>query len=394
MRLFVGIDVAKRSHQVAVVAEAGDVRVRPFSIPNSADGLAMLKARLAEVGATADFLIGMEATGTYGWAMQYHLAAHGFTVVVLNPLQTQAYSKTSIRRTKTDSIDAVAIAQLLRFGKYSPAIIPDERALRLRELTRYRHAVTSLLGRFTNLLHSRVSRIFPEFGTRFPALWLATPLGLLEKYPHPTDLVEAPAPDLAKDVRRLSKGHLDGRTSEELRTAAGRTIGLPMAKDVYSLEIRGIVSVVRMLQAHLRDITARVSTVLHERTEHLTSIPGIGDLTAAGILGEIVDIRLFDDPKKLVAFAGVDPSTFQTGDFLGNRSHISKRGSTHLRKVLYQAAFAATRFNPELRTYYERKRSQGKHHKSALIAVCRKLLHLVWRILTDDRPYETRPMPH
>ena len=390
-RFFVGIDVAMRRHQVAIIDDTGRVRLKSLSISNSTEGLAELTSRLSKLGPPEDIQIGMEATGTYGWALHYHLTSRGYRVIVLNPLQTGAFARVRIRRTKTDQIDAVEIAQLIRFGRVSPAIIPDERALRLRELSRYRSAVIRLLGRFTNLLNSRIYRIFPEFADRFSHLWAPSALGILEKHPHPKDLLAAQ--DIEEDLRRLSRGRWGKAKSVELLEAARNTIGLPLAADVYRLEIRGVVEVIRILQRHRDLIEARIVEVLEEVPQHLTSIPGIGPITAAAVLGEIVDIRLFSDPKKLVAFAGMDPSTFQTGEFLGSHSHVSKRGSTHLRHALWMAAFAATRFNPELRAFYQKKRQAGKHHKVALGAVCRKLLHLVWRILTDNRPYQERPMP-
>lgn len=393
-RFFVGIDIAKLRHQVAIIDDQGEPRGKSFSILNSADGFALLTARLSELGPPSDFLVGMEATGPYGWPLQYRLTAMAYRVAVLNPLQTAAFARRGIRKTKTDPIDAKGIAELLRFGKFSPAIIPDERALRLRELTRYRHIVVGLLNRFTNLLGSRLYRTFPEFAGRFPMLWLPTPLGILAKHPLPVDVMGVPLEELTRRVRLLSHGRLGQKVAAELQQAARSTIGIPLAGDVYALQIRGIVTVVRTLQVHLRGLTQRISRVLHEVPQPLTSIPGVADLSAAALLGEIVDVRLFDHPKKLVAFAGLDPSTFQTGQFQGDHAHISKRGSPPLRRAVWQAAFAALRHNPELRVYYQKKRQQGKHHKVALGATARKLLHVVWRLLTDNRLYEERPMPH
>lgn len=393
-RFFVGIDIAKARHEVAVVDDRGELQRKPFSIPNSGEGFDQLRQCLSALASPQEIRIALEATGPYGWPLQYRLRAGGFDVVVVNPLQTAAFAKTRIRRTKTDAIDAVGIAQGLRVGIFSAAIIPDEQALRLRELTRYRHAVIALLGRFRNLLGSRVYRVFPEFAESFDSLWAPTPLGLLEKYPVPSDLLAVSSATIAGDLRRFSRGRTRPATAEKLRRCAEHTIGLPIASDVYGLEIRGIAHVIRTLQAHVDDLEQNIEKHLADHDQPLTSIPGIGVLSAAAILGEIVDVRHFAHPKKLVAFAGFDPSTFQTGQFLGDHARLSKRGSPHLRYAVWNAAFAAMRFNPELRAYYLKKRQQGKHHKSALAAACRKLLHLVWRLLTDNPPYEVRPMPH
>lgn len=390
VRFYVGIDIGALRHQVAVIDDTGNLHAKPFAIPNSGAGFATLLARLHPLGSPEEILLGMEATGCYGWALHHCLSRHGYRALVLNPMQTQAFAKTGIRRTKTDPIDAQGIAQLLRFGKVHAAIIPDERALRLRELTRYRSIVVGLLHRCVNLLRSRVYRTFPEFVARFPMLWLPTPLGLLEKYPLPGDLARLSPVDVAQEIHRASRGRIGRSSTLALHEAAQSSIGIPLAGDVYALQIQGLVGVIRDLQGHLRSVTERLKEVLAEVPQPLTTIPGVGEITAASILGEIVDVRLFESPKKLVAFAGFDPSTFQSGLFLGNRAHLSKRGSPPLRRALWQAAFAAVRWCPELRAYYQHKRKEGKHAKVALGAVGRKLIHLIWRLLTDNRPYEKR----
>lgn len=389
--MFIGIDVAKHRHEVAVLDAQGDSVGKSFSIPNSTAGFAELVQRLQGLGPPAALVIGMEATGTYGWPLYHRLADQGFRVRVLNPLQTSGFAKTCIRKTKTDPIDARRIAQVLRVGKTSDSFIPDERTLRLRELTRYRHAVLTLHGRFSNLLHSRLSRTFPEFIGHFAQACSATPLALLESYPLPGDLLQVPPAQLRDTIRRKSRGRCKPHLADELLNAARGTIGLTQAADVYSCQIRGIVRVVRTLDEHLDEVTRQISQVLHEVPQMLTTIPGIADLSAAAILGEIGDISRYDDPKKLVAFAGLDPTVYQTGNFVGSKAHISKRGSPYLRCAVWNAAFASLRTNGDLRDYYVRKRAQGKHHKAALTAVSRKLLHVVWRILKDNRAYEVRP---
>lgn len=390
MRYYVGIDVAKLSHSVAVVDETGALQGKPFTIKNSAAGFADLVQRLAGVGPKANLRIGLEATGPYGWPLEFYLRSQGFEVLLLNPLQTAAFAKGGIRRTKTDPIDARNIAELLRCGKASASIIPDERSLRLRELTRYRVDVIVLLGRFRNLLGSRIARMLPELATCLGELWSPTALGILEKYPDPRAVAALPPAEFAQEVRSLSRGRLSPLRAQRLQEAARTTIGIPLARDVYSLQVLGIVRILRLLERHLHVVTLRVSKILHEEPEVLTSIPGVGDISAAAILGEIGDIKHFLAPEKLVAFAGVDPTVYQSGQYLGAHAAISKRGSPHLRLAVWNAAFAAIRFNPDLKAYYEKKRAQGKHHKAALACVCRKLLHLVWRLLKDNRPFEDR----
>jgi transposase len=390
---YVGIDVAKLRHEVVILDEQGVVQGKPLSIANTAKGFADLVARLKSLGPASGCKVALEATGPYGWPLEYHLRGQGFAVVLLNPLQTASFSKSGIRKTKNDRIDARSIAELLRCGKALASIIPDEYSLRLRELTRYRVAALNLAKRWRSLLSSRLARVFPELASCFEDVAAPTALNLIETYPDPKDLATAPSRELAQDLWRRSRGKLSQARAAELQRIAAATIGIPLARDVYALQLKGIVQILRMLGAHVDVITTRITEVLRERPEVLTSIPGVGDLTAAAVLGEVVDIKHFSAPEKLVAFAGYDPSTFQSGEFLSTQASISKRGSPYLRLALWNAAFSSLKFNPDCRAYYDKKRAQGKHHKSALGAVCRKLLHVIWRLLRDNRPWESRTAP-
>jgi transposase len=146
-----------------------------------------------------------------------------------------------------------------------------------------------------------------------------------------------------------------------------------------------------LLEQQRAQVDAKLEELLAQiPDQYLTSIPGIGLPTAAAILGEIGDIGRFDTPEQLVAYAGIDATVYQTGQFQASEHHMSKRGSPYLRHALWQAASMAIRYEPGLKAYYASKIAQGKHHNVVIGAVCRKLLARIFILLKEKRPYQIR----
>ena len=143
-------------------------------------------------------------------------------------------------------------------------------------------------------------------------------------------------------------------------------------------------------RAQVREVDAAITQLLAGREHHLTSIPGLGSVLAATSLAAIGDVARFPRREALVAYAGLDPSVFESGAFHGRRQHISKRGSPYLRRALYLAAHSAHRRNPDLATYLERKLAEGKSYKAAVVALAHKLLARIYTVLKEGRPYQVR----
>lgn len=141
------------------------------------------------------------------------------------------------------------------------------------------------------------------------------------------------------------------------------------------------------LEAQQKALDRDIAACLKAISNCLTTISGIGNILAAALLGEIGDIRRFRNAKALVAYAGLDPSVIQSGEFTAKKAHLSKRGSTHLRRAVWLAASAATRNDPAFRELLKRKIAEGKPYHVALGAVANKLLHVIYAVLRDNKPY-------
>jgi len=385
---YLGIDIAKHRHQGAIVDPEGNLLLRGISFANSWEGFQRLVSATARLGPPSQFLSGMESTGHYWLNLYYALKEHGFHPVVINPLSTAHISQGRIRKTKTDRVDAVVIANQLRVGHYKPAIVPDEYAFRLRQLTRLRWKLSTLACNLRNRIVGCVDRYFPEYETLFKPLWLASSRRLLQVAPLPDDILAMGQGELAELLRSASHGRFSQEKADQVSNLAQASFGLRLAPDAGRIEIRCLMTLLSQIEQHMRALEAEANTVLAQRPQFLTTIAGIKELTAASIIGEIGDIRYFDSPKELVAFAGLDPSTFQTGSFIGTRARISKRGNAYLRRSLWVAAMVASMKNPAFRPFYLRLRGAGKHHLLAVTATARKLTHVVWRMLKDNRPFD------
>lgn len=385
---YLGIDVAKRRHQGAIVDAEGKVALRGVSFANTWDGFQKLTSITARLGPPSQFLCGRESTGHYWLNLYYALKQHGFHTVVINPLSTAHISQGHIRKTKTDRVDAVVIANQLRVGHYRPAIVPDEYAFRLRQLTRLRWKLGTLACHVRNRIVGCMDRYFPEYETAFKSLWLISSRRLLEVAPLPSDVLTMGPAQLTQLLRSASHGRFSQDKAHQLCTLARTSFGLQLAPDAGRIEMRCLMTLLAQSEQHMHRLEDQPNTLLAHRPQFLTTITGIKELAAATILGEIGDIRYFQSPEELVAFAGLDPSTFQTGSFTGTRGRISKRGNAYLRRSLWLAAVVASVSNPALRPFYLRLRRAGKHHFHAVTATARKLTHVVWRILKDNRPFD------
>src|SRR5699024_3441217 len=202
---------------------------------------------------------------------------------------------------------------------------------------------------------------------------------------------------LADLLNRVSKGRYgEDRAftkANQIQESASDSFGITVGSDVFKLQIKLLLEQIKLIENHLKTIEKTMIEISNRQTHFLTTITGISDVTACVVLGEIGSISRFERPEQLVAFAGLDASVHQSGDFNSNKTQLSKRGSTYLRRALLQAAYVASNHDPALSIHYQKLRNRGKAHGTAVGAVARKLTHIVFAILRDNKPYEPRPNP-
>jgi transposase len=385
---YVGIDIAKRRHVAFTLDGDGEPVGKALGISNDRDGFEKLLAHLGQL--ETEVTVGLEATGHYWLALYSHLIEADYEVIVLNPLQVQAYRKSGIRKRKDDRYDAFWIADYIRISRqlFSPSVQPD--LVQLRELTRFRASLSHQIGDCKCKVIGILDRVFPEYETLFSNVFIQTSRQLLAEALTPEEFVDFDLSELSQKLRESSRGRHGPAKAHEIQTLAARSVGVGFLGHVLRIQMTCLLEQLTLLEQQLDELDAEIEAVMQRLPQYLTSIPGIGPVTGATILAEIGDVQRFDTPEKLVAYAGIDPVVYQTGEFRATHTRISKRGSPYLRHALWQAAFAASRFDPQLRAYYQRKRAEGKAHGTVLGAICRKLLHRIYIILKEDRPYVIR----
>ena len=385
---YCGIDVAKRKHAIALLDENGQPVQRAFTIENTRAGFDQLLQALAALNGPV--LIGLEATGHYWWALYDDLTHHEHRVVVLNALQVHAFRKSGVRKVKSDRTDAVWIAEFLRFSRPEPAKPTTAVFLQLKDVSRFRYHLSDQIGDCKRKLLSVLDRVFPEYETLFSSVFLTTSRQLLTQAVSPQALADFDLQELTELLHTASRGRFDRAKADALQTLAKQSIGVRFLADAAQLQVRCLLGQIDLLEEQRQLVDDALAQLMAQVPHHLTSIPGVGSTTGAALLAEIGDIQRFDAPEKLVAYAGIDATVYQTGQFEARQMHMSKRGSPYLRHALWQAASMAIRYDDELRAYYDRKRQEGKSYGTALGAVCRKLITRVYIVLKENRPYEVR----
>jgi len=388
---FCGIDVAKRKHVACIINSEGEFVARSQSFNNDAEGFRQILARLEEAGGPKRVIVAMEATGHYWYSLHDFLVRQGYSVAVLNPIQTAQQAKKGIRKSKTDKIDARHIATLLKNGEQRAALVPGELAMSCRQLTRLRYTQVRQGAKLKQLLWARLHPVWPEYEGLFATPFGKTGRKLLLTAPTPADVLALNPEQLTELVRKASRGKFGPAKVEQIRQAATRSVGTRRGCEGAAICIRSILTQIEALAPIREQLEAEIATLAERIPAYVLTLPGADALQAVSLFGETDPIETFRRPEQLVAFAGLDPTVFQTGQYDAPRRGISKRGSPFLRRTLWGMALRSLQQEGDLRDYWLRKRREGTHHLTAVTAVAAKICRRAWRILTDGRDY--LPLP-
>lgn len=384
---FCGIDVAKQKHVACIIDQRGRYLVRPKSIRNDAAGYQQLLNCLKQSGRKKSILTGMEATGHYWYALHDFLNRHGYAVAVLNPIQTAQQTKQAIRKCKTDKYDAFHIANLLRCGQYKAAVVPGELAMTCRLLTRMRYRMIRQSAMTKQLVNSRLHPVWPEYEGLFSNTFGTTSMELLQTAPTPKELLGLDVDDLSERIRKASRGRFGPGHTQRILNSAKNSVGMQRGHDAVSTGIKFLLEQIVATEPIRKKLDGEIHKLAARLPEYLFTLPGATELTIVSLYGEVDPIETFERPSQLVAFAGLDPKVFQSGQYDASHRHVSKRGSPYLRRTLWQMAYRAVCTEGDLRDFWRRKHRQNKHHLVAVTAAANKLCHIVWRIMTDKRDY-------
>lgn len=386
----VGIDIGKNHHEASIVSPEGKQIGRSLRFATTHKGADSLMRFIFKNIGNSPCVFGMEATGHYWYPIYSFLKAKGYTIYVINPIQSDSLRKMYIRQTKNDSIDSFLIAEVIRFGQFGTTSMADENILAMRQLCRYRDSVISSRTEIKLRIGTIMEQIFPEYEKQFSSLWVSTSMGILEKYLTPENIENAPIDELFEIIKDKSHNRLTRAKAISIKEAAADTFGIKIAQDAFSFQLKQLIDRMNFLDKQIEALDCQILEYYEKFDCYLHTIPGIGMIAAATILAEIGDINRFKSSSALVAFAGIDPTVRQSGEFSSTHNHMSKRGSPYLRHAIFLAATTCSFHNSPLNAYYKKKRDQGKHHFTATGAVARKLTSVIYAVLRDSKPYEPK----
>ena len=386
----VGIDIGKNHHEASIVSPEGKQIGRSLRFATTHKGADSLMRFIFKNIGNSPCVFGMEATGHYWYPIYSFLKAKGYTIYVINLIQSDSLRKMYIRQTKNDSIDSFLIAEVIRFGQFGTTSMADENILAMRQLCRYRDSVISSRTEIKLRIGTIMEQIFPEYEKQFSSLWVSTSMGILEKYLTPENIENAPIDELFEIIKDKSHNRLTRAKAISIKEAAADTFGIKIAQDAFSFQLKQLIDRMNFLDKQIEALDIEIMKYYEQFDCYLHTIPGIGIIGAATILAEIGDISRFKNSSALVAFAGIDPTVRQSGEFNSTHNHMSKRGSPYLRHAIFLAATTCSFHNSPLNAYYKKKRDQGKHHLTATGAVARKLTTIIYAVLRDSKPYEPK----
>lgn len=387
--IFVGIDVAKNKHDCCIVSSDGTILDDSLRISNSKEGFEFLYSSILSFLPSEDISnvkIGLESTGHYSNNIQSYLYAKGFKLSIFNPLATNLFRKAqTLRKTKTDKTDALVIAKMLFSDdtkSYSPVSYQIQE---LKSLTRHRYRMIGYRSKLKISLTRIIDIVFPELPDNVWSIHQASAYALLSELPSPKDIASCHLTKLTGILSKASRGKYGKDKAIEIREAAISSIGNSTRS--LSFELQQTIRLINSVQTEIDALDKQIKQVVIEINSPLMTVPGISYTLASIILAEIGDIERFTKPAKLLAFAGLEPSTYQSGKFNATHTPMVKRGSTYLRWAILTSARTVSMRDETFSAYLAKKRSEGKHFYVAMSHVAKKLIRVIFHLLKSNAAF-------
>lgn len=391
--VYVGIDVAKDKHDCFIVNSEGEVLYDVFTIQNNITGFKDLLFKIKAAEPDPDKVkVGLEATGHYSYNILGFLKNMGLETIVINPLYTSLSRKSiSLRKTKTDKVDARTIASMIMsdvsLKPYSDKLYHNED---LKSLTRYRFDKVSQRAKLKQSVSRLVNILFPELETLVSTLHGKAIYALLSKFPSAQHIASVNLKHLTYLLNNASKGRFKRATADQIREAARQSIGSYFPAK--ALELKHTIKLINELDEEIAEIEAEIKKIMDIIDSPILSIPGIGLNLGAIIIAEIGDFSRFSSSDKILAFAGCSPSTYQSGQLYSSHAKMEKRGSKYLRWALINAAAYVCNWEPTFAAYLEKKRTEEKHYYVALSHAAKKLVRLIYHLETTGETYQPQKL--
>lgn len=386
----VGIDIAKFKHVFSVYdTDTGQVIVEGSPFTNDLDGFTKLLDSIKGYKRN-EVLIGMEDTGHYHLALFKFLLDKGYKVALINPLVTNFQRKASGDYAKNDHIDSLTICDILssseRKKKYRISDYTSFDGYEMKQLTRHHHDLKEELNVYKNRLQKSIDIIFPEFNSLFKSKYGTVYMNILKECPSAYEIANTDIRTLNKLFKLNGKGKRIALNAKGLKEAARRSIGIYSVGEV--IKVRNLVDQIQLIEKQIKEIDKKIEEHSTSVDSPILSIPGISHFSGTSILAEIGNIDNFDSAVKIIKFAGVSPSVYESGTFSAKHSAITKKGSKYLRKTLYQIIIPVIRNNPTFNEYFNLKLSEGKSFRCAQGHCVRKLLRVIFHLLKTNQRFD------
>lgn len=381
--VYVGIDIAKLNHYASAIDSDGVLLFEPFEFLNDNDGFYMLLSKLNPFEKDS-IIVGLESTAHYGNNLVSFLVSKGFHVCVINPIQTASLRKNNIRKTKTDKVDTLVIAKAVALMDHPRFVtLYDIALMQLKNLGRFRMKLVKQRSRTKIQLTACLDQVFPELQYFFKSgIHQKTVYAILKEAPSASQIASMHLTHLKNLLVSNSQGRFKKEMALELRVLAQKSVGT--VDRSLSIQITQSIAQIQLLDRQIDVVESEIRDIVISLDSVIMTIPGIGPINGGMILGEVGDINRFSKPRKLLAFAGLDPSVYQSGNFIAKKTKMSKRGSSALRYALMNAAHNVVKYNQTFKEYYDSKRSEGRGHYNALGHCAGKLVRIIFKMLKDN----------
>lgn len=385
----VGIDIGKNKHAFCITEKgSGEILVEPKFFKNNKDGFNDLLSSVKDYP-QKDVLIGMEDTGHYHFALLKFLLDKHYQVALINPVATDLTRKMQGGISKNDKLDTLTICDVLgsnqRVKSYRITKVDRFDMYEQRQLTREHHNLKEELNQYTNRLQKSIDIVFPEFNSLFNSKYGIVYMNVLKEF--------ASADEIARtDIRTLRKCFDIGRgkhislTAEKLKEAAKNSVGFHSTAEV--IQIKHLVNQIELIKAQIAEIDKKIEEFSIQNNSPILTIPGISHFSGTSILAELGDIHNYSKPSQIIKFAGVAPLTYESSQFTAQHTAITKKGNKYLRKTLYQIITPVIQCNPVFKEFYQLKISQGKGHRCAQGHCVRKLMRVIFHLLSTNTQFD------
>ena len=388
-KLYVGIDVSKDRSSAAGIDEQGKRCFEIFFAMDGAGFAELLNAIVGNSDSYEDVVAALESTACYHINLYSFLFSKGIEAIVINPLLIANFAKLSLRKTKTDKKDASTIAQFILAHKASVKQLAVPQDLQdIRDMAREReslcHQISAAKVEIRRLLHIT----FPEMESMCNP-FTKVMLHFMQRFPSARLVSIAKPRVIEKTLREKPCSCRIRFTPKELIDAARQSIATisPAKEFILSGKIETLLHLQKRGDKLTKALTKYCESTIVEDLRIVTSVDGINNKMATALLAEIGQIANYHSYKNLIAFAGIDPTVYQSGKYEGT-SRISKRGNRHLRRVIWLMAISVIHHNPVFRNYFLRRRNEGQPFKKAVFATAHKLLRVIFAMLSNRTHFQ------